>query len=358
MLIALIIISIAALVMTGLYFKQRSDFGRQRRTLDTTVENLRSDVETLSEQLRESKSAAVSASKDVESLRKSVVAREQEGNKLRSSLESHKLRRINAIQTLLALQRTMYTDPGHIKVLFSDFFLLHKPFETVGGDFYKFITVRDHILVACGNCGVSGEIGLMKGLQNVAMIEEMVSRNGLEGVQAGEVLDALRTKYAHIAERDGYRRDADEDVPVNFTICIINQRCRMLSYAGAYGSLCLIRKAYPGTNRREVDVHEFRGDRMNFAVSFGKRKNYTTENIELEKDDKIYLKTDGYVNQQGGSSNARYGDQYLRQLFMKLAAEPMLEQKKALEQEFENWRGKNRGNDILIIGLALKIAGK
>jgi hypothetical protein len=28
------------------------------------------------------------------------------------------------------------------------------------------------------------------------------------------------------------------------------------------------------------------------------------------------------------------------------------------EQEFENWRGSNRGNDILIIGLALKVAGK
>jgi serine phosphatase RsbU (regulator of sigma subunit) len=97
---------------------------------------------------------------------------------------------------------------------------------------------------------------------------------------------------------------------------------------------------------------------MNFAVSFGRRKNYTTENITLEKDDKLYLKTDGYVNQRGGSQNARYGDQYLRQLLMKHANEPMLEQRKAFEEEFENWRGNNRGNDILVIGLALKIAGK
>jgi len=358
MLITLIIISIVALAAIGMYFKQRADISRERKAWDNTESNLKSDVATLMEKLQDAEQTADTASKDTEALRRNLATKEQESNRLKSSLENHKLRRIDAIQALVALQHTMYTDPGHIKVLFSDFFLLHRPFEMVGGDFYKFITIRDNILVACGNCGVSGEIGLLKGLQNVAMLEDIAQRSGLVDIQAGDVLDALRTKYAHIAERDGYRHDADEDVPVNFTVCIVNQRERTLSYAGAYGSLCLIRKAYPGTNRREVDVHEFRGDRMNFAVSFGRRKNYTTENITLEKDDKIYLKTDGYVNQRGGSQNARYGDQYLRQLLMKLANEPMLEQRKALEQEFDNWRGNNRGNDILVIGLALKVSGK
>ncbi len=365
MLIALIIISIVALAIAGLYLKARLDIGRNSKAWNNTKKKLQSDVDTLTARLDEANKKAESASKNAESasqnaesIRRSLSAKDQEVIKLKSSLENYKMRRIDAMQTLMALQRTMYTDPGHIKVLFSDFFLLHRPFEMAGGDFYKFISMGDFTLVACGNCGISGETGLLKGIQNVAMLEEIVQRNGLANMQAGEVLDALRTKYAHIAERDGYRRDADEDVPVNFTVCIVNQRQRSLSYAGAYGSLCLIRKAYPGTNRREVDVHEFRGDKMNFAVSFGRRKNYTTENIVLEKDDKIYLKTDGYVNQRGGSSNARYGDQYLRQLLMKLANEPMLEQRKALEQEFDNWRGNNRGNDILVIGLALKITGK
>ena len=358
MIVTLIILSVAVVAVLTLYIKDRNAHRQEIKSLTTTAENLRSDIETLTERLRAAEDSAQNSTKDAEQLRHALATKDQETNRLKSSLESHKMRHIDTVQNLITLQHTIYTDPGHIKALFSDFFLLHKPFETVGGDFYKFLSDGERVLVACGNCGVSGAAGLIKGIQNVALIEEIVHKNGLAGVQAGEVLDALRTKFAHIAEREGMRRDADEDMPVNFTICIINQKERTLSYAGAYGSLCLIRKAYPGTSRREVDVHEFRGDRMNFAVSFGRRKNYTTETIDLEKDDKLYLKTDGYANQRGGSSNGRYGDQYLRQLLMKHANEPMLEQKKAFEQEFENWRGNNRGNDILVIGLALKVAGK
>lgn len=358
MLITLIILSIVAVAALILYLMQRAIVRRMRIDYASVTGNLRNANKELETNLQQAEKKAAAASQELESLRRAISTKDQESNRLKSSLENHKLRRIDAIQNLIALQRTIYTDPGHIKALFSDFFLLHKPFEMVGGDFYKFINIRDHVLVACGNCGMSGTVGLIRGLQNVVLLDEIIHRCGLDNIQAGDVLDALRTKYAHIAERDGIRHDTDEDVPVNFTVCIINQKERTLSYAGAYGSLCLVRKAYPGTNRREVDVHEFRGDRMNFAVSFGRRKNYTTENIMLEKDDKLYLKTDGYVNQRGGSSNARYGDQYLRQLLMKHANEPMIEQRKAFEQEFENWRGDNRGNDILVIGLTLKVAGK
>ena len=346
----------AAVALT-LYIKGVVDGRRKALQWETTASNLRSDVDTLKERLAAAESRNESSLQELETFRKSALAKEQDAVRLKSSLENQKMRGVELLHSLVDLQHSMFTDPGRIKALFSDFFLLYKPFDAVGGDFYKFVVDGDNVLVACGNCGMSGATGLVKGLQNVAMLEDIVSRGRLAEMQAGEVLDALRSKYARIAERDG-RRDADEDVPVNFTVCIVNQKERTLSYAGAYGSLCLIRKSYPGTNRREVDVHEFRGDRMNFAVSFGRRKNYTTENIVLEKDDKIYLKTDGFVNQRGGASNARYGDQYLRQLLMKHAGEPMLEQKRVCEQEFENWRGSNRGNDILVIGLALKVAGK
>ena len=41
---------------------------------------------------------------------------------------------------------------------------------------------------------------------------------------------------------------------------------------------------------------------------------------------------------------------------MKHAAEPMAEQMKSFKEEFDRWRGTdNRANDILVIGIALKI---
>ena len=317
MLMIIIILSIVAVAALALYIKGVVTLRKRTAQWETTNSNLHSDIETLKERLKTSEKRSETISQEMESLKRSTFAKEQESVRLKSSLENQRVRGVEVLQGLIGLQNTMFTDPGHIKALFSDFFLLYKPFDAVGGDFYKLIVDGDHILVACGNCGISGAAGLVRGLQNVAMLEDIASRNGIAGMQAGEVLDALRSKYARMAERDGGRHDVDEDVPVNFTVCIVNQRERTLSYAGAYGSLCLVRKSYPGTNRREVDVHEFRGDRMNFAVSFGRRKNYTTETIELEKDDRVYIKTDGFVNQRGGRTGNRFGDIYFRQMLMK-----------------------------------------
>ncbi len=281
-----------------------------------------------------------------------------ENTALRQRLDSGKMKMVDMLKHMQALQRTIMTDTGQIKAMFADFFVLYRPWDTVGGDFYKFIRKGDTTLVACGNCGQSGISGLTKGLLNIVFLQEIVERGNLADMEAGQILDSLRSKYGHLAERNEQYR-YDEDIPVNFSLCIINEKERKLNYAGAYGSLCLLRKSYPGTSRKENDLHEFRGDRMNFAVSFGRRKNYTTEFIELEKDDKLYMKTDGFANQRGGTNNDRFGDAYLRQLMMKHANEPMLEQKAAYEQEFMNWKGDNtKGNDILIIGLALKVSGK
>lgn len=279
------------------------------------------------------------------------------GDDLRAILEANKMKMVDMLKHLQALQKSMFTEANLIKSMFNDFFVLFRPGEHVGGDFYKFYKKGDISLVACGNCGMSGINGLIKGLLNIVFLQEIMERADLKTIQAGQVLDALRSKYAHLAEKND-QHHTDEDIPVNFSVCVINEKERVMTYSGAYGSLCLVRKSYPGTSRKENDLHEYRGDRMNFAVSFGRRKNYNSELVELEKDDRIYLKTDGYVNQRGGSQNARFGDNYLRQLIMRHANEPMLDQKRAIEEEFNNWRGTNKANDILIIGLGLKVAGK
>jgi len=289
-----------------------------------------------------------------------AMAREMQdvNNTQRQKIEASRMKMADMLKHMQALQRTTMTDTGQIKAMFADFFVLYRPWDAVGGDFYKFIRKGDTTLVACGNCGQSGIAGLTKGLLNIVFLQEIVERGDLATMEAGQILDALRSKYGHLAEKsDQYRYD--EDIPVNFSLCLINEKERRMNYAGAYGSICLLRKSYPGTSRKENDLHEFRGDRMNFAVSFGRRKNYTTEFIDLEKDDKLYMKTDGFVNQRGGNANERFGDAYLRQMMMRHANEPMLEQKRAYEEEFINWKGEAmRGNDILVIGLALKVAGK
>lgn len=375
-----LIIIIVALAGACVYMNVRSKrYEGQVLAIQETLATKKNEIDTLSAEKAKAMEELELCKGNVEKLASRIETLESEADCLKAErqqrnaecasmgtelaeakqrIDNQKIKMVDMVKHLQALQRTIMTDAGQIKSMFSDFFVLYKPWEAVGGDFYKFIRKGDTTLVACGNCGHSGINGFVKGILNIVFLQEIIDKGDLSAMEAGQVLDSLRSKYAHLAERNEQYR-TDEDIPVNFSICIINEKQRLMSYAGAYGSVCLLRKSYPGTSRKENDLHEFRGDRMNFAVSFGRRKNYTSECIELEKDDKIYLKTDGYVNQRGGTGNTRFGDPYLRQMLIKHANEPMLDQKRAYEEEFNNWKGENtKGNDILIIGLALKVAGK
>ncbi|MBR4214641.1 MAG: SpoIIE family protein phosphatase [Bacteroidales bacterium] len=340
-LIMVIILSVLLIAALAYIFWQRKQYNIKVQAGNTKILSAEEDMKVLSSRL--------------ESNQKEIAKNEKHIGELRNIIDNQKLRQIEMQKNLLVVQKTMLTSKGFIKSLFPDYFVLDVPYEIAGGDFYKFAAQGDYALAACGNSGVSGINGMIKGILNIVFLSEILERVDISACGAGRILDLLRGKYAHLSENNSAYRH-DDDIPVNFTVCIINQKERTLSYAGAYGSMCILRKSYPGTNRREVDVHEYRGDKMNFAVSFGRRKNYMSENIELEKDDRVYIKTDGFVNQRGGSTGKRFGDIYFRQMLMKHAAEPMAEQMKSFKEEFDRWRGTdNRANDILVIGIALKI---
>lgn len=339
--ITTIILSVLLAAVVGYIFWQRKQYNIKEQDNKKKIESADEDIKVLSN--------------SIDSSKEEIAKNEKRISELKNALDSQKFRMVEMLKNLYVVQKTVFTGRGFIKSLFPDYFVLDVPADNAGGDFYKFAAKGDYVLAACGNCGVTGINGMINGILNVVFLSEILERIDISTITAGRVLDLLRSKYAHLAESNAsYRRD--EDMPVNFTVCIINQKERSLSYAGAYGSMCLLRKSYPGTNRREVDVHEFRGDRMNFAVSFGRRKNYTTETIELEKDDRVYIKTDGFVNQRGGRTGNRFGDIYFRQMLMKHSSESMADQMRSFKDEFDNWRGNDiRANDILIIGLTLKV---
>jgi serine phosphatase RsbU (regulator of sigma subunit) len=76
--------------------------------------------------------------------------------------------------------------------------------------------------------------------------------------------------------------------------------------------------------------------------------------IEIKKDDRIYLFSDGYIDQFGGE----FGKKFLSRNFKTLLAETfnltMKDQKKALLDAFTIWKGNfEQIDDVLIIGIKI-----
>jgi hypothetical protein len=66
----------------------------------------------------------------------------------------------------------------------------------------------------------------------------------------------------------------------------------------------------------------------------------------------LYFLTDGYCDQSGGDDNKRFSSKQLETLLISMQAESMETQRIKLKQAFENWKGKMKlRDDVLVVGI-------
>ena len=74
----------------------------------------------------------------------------------------------------------------------------------------------------------------------------------------------------------------------------------------------------------------------------------------LELNDMVYLHTDGYADQFGGSQGKKFKSANLRNLLSRIGHLTCEEQYKIIKSEFEKWIGNSEQiDDVCIIGLRI-----
>jgi serine phosphatase RsbU (regulator of sigma subunit) len=76
--------------------------------------------------------------------------------------------------------------------------------------------------------------------------------------------------------------------------------------------------------------------------------------IQLEKNDIIYIFTDGFQDQFGGPKEKKFRVAQMRELFLSLTSKTMEEQRKIIDESFENWKGDlEQVDDVCVIGVRI-----
>ncbi len=76
--------------------------------------------------------------------------------------------------------------------------------------------------------------------------------------------------------------------------------------------------------------------------------------IQLQKDDIIYMFSDGYVDQFNGKTGEKFKVKRFRELLLSISDKSMYEQKQILENTFKEWKADAKQiDDILIVGLKI-----
>ena len=110
---------------------------------------------------------------------------------------------------------------------------------------------------------------------------------------------------------------------------------------------------YYESNKKEL--FKLKGDRKCIGGNYQQANNinFTNQEIILQKDDLIYLTTDGYID-QNNKERKRFGTTKLTKILSEIANKPLAEQKQILETELDKWkRNEKQRDDITVIGIKL-----
>lgn len=225
-------------------------------------------------------------------------------------------------------------------------FILFKPLDIVSGDFYWFKQNNNSIYVAAADCTGHGVPGAFMSILGLTFLNELV--HSAVAFDASEVLAKLKDhviKTLHQTQDYTSARDGME-----MALFILDLESNKLQFSGARRPLYLL---------RDKQITELSGDKMPLGINDEGENTFTNKELQLKKDDIVYLFSDGYVDQLGGPDRKTFKTKKFKDVLLNNCHLSMNEQKEVLEATLEEWKGNvEQIDDILVIGIKFKsVAG-
>jgi len=221
-----------------------------------------------------------------------------------------------------------------VKEYLTDSFILFKPKDIVAGDFYWMEQVGNNVLFAAADCTGHGVPGAMVSVICNNSLNRAVREYKL--IDPGKILDKTRELILKEFEKSENEMKDGMDI----ALCSLNEG--KLHYAGALNPLWLIRNG---------SLIETKANKQPIG-KFDRPTPFTTHSIDLQKDDTIYIFSDGYVDQFGGDKGKKLKSKAFKDLLIGIQGKSMANQKEAVDTAFENWRGSlEQIDDVCIIGV-------
>ncbi len=237
------------------------------------------------------------------------------------------------------IQSAMLPSLISIKESFPDSFVFFKPKDIVAGDFYWYKKVNNKVFIAVADCTGHGVPGALVSVVCNNALDRAV--NDFRLLDPAKILD----KTAELVI-EAFKSNKQDDVKdgMDISLCSFDMSNSKLEYAGAINPIYHI---------KNDNLVEIKGDKQPIG-QFRNLKPFTTNKLQLTKGDKIYMFSDGYVDQFGGDKGKKYMHKRYRELILGLKSKVFSDQHKELEEDFKIWKGDlEQLDDVCIIGLKI-----
>lgn len=277
-----------------------------------------------------------------------VEQRTSEVVKQKELVEEKSKEVLDSINYAKRIQRSILPPLEEMQRALKNYFVLYKPKAIISGDFYWMCQVKtstdatDLVVLAVVDCTGHGVPGALMSIVGNTLLNQTIKNPDVN--TPAHVLDFLNEelpKNLKQQQEGEIIRDG-----MDMTICAINFKNNVLYFAGANNSIYIT---------RNNELIEFKGDKQAVSGSSDDKKMpYTDYFYKLEKNDMIYMLTDGYADQFGGPNGKKFKHKQLETLLLYICDKPVDEQQRILDQTFEEWRGdQEQVDDVTIFGIRI-----
>ncbi len=291
----------------------QDEIGDLSRAFGVMADKVRKHTEELESKVRERTSALEDANREMAAAHKKIG---------------------DSIDYASLIQRAILPDRQLTESLGAHHFVLWKPRDVVGGDFYVFRSDGENCLLGIMDCAGHGVPGALMTMLARAAIDLAITEVGPRD-PAGILRrtdQAIRAMLADAQLPHSLATNTDAG------LVYIDRRAGKILYAGAKISLY----ASDGESLREVS-----GDKR----ALGDKRPGTFGNIELTMEPgwTYYMATDGFLDQAGGEHGFGFGNTRFVAMLKRHARQPLTEQSEAFKQALSEYQGERPQRDDITL---------
>ncbi|GAA4842105.1 PP2C family protein-serine/threonine phosphatase [Algivirga pacifica] len=297
----------------------------------STVQEQKEEMATQNEELRVTNEELTTTREEIMSQREELARQHQELQRTNNNL-------LLSINYANRIQKALFNSSRNI-LKGKDSFLLDIPKDIVSGDFCFVRELNGITYIAQGDCTGHGVPGAILTVIASEILDRIIVEK--KSWSPKEILTFLDAEMNYRLKEEG-KTNLDG---LEAGILAIDSKMDVALFAGAKRPLI-----HWDSEKKTYNI--IRGTKKAVGNAQNVENQYKENIFRIQKGDRFYLFTDGYVDQFGGEDNKKYSSKRFYRTISELSDIKISEQAQVLLGEFEEWKGnKKQIDDVMVLGI-------
>ncbi len=241
------------------------------------------------------------------------------------------------------IQNAILPDQESISSIFKKHFIYYLPRETVSGDFFWFSEQKDYTFIAAIDCTGHGVPGAFMSMVGNTLLNQIINESAI--YEPAEILTKLDQEVIKTLKQHDDKNNQEDGMELS--LIRYNKATKEICYSTAGHKIVVLRSD-------ETEIFTTSSFSIGGMHNIKKETNvaFTQDVIPYSENMRLYLYSDGIIDQFGGEKEEKIGTPRFHRLLRETATKDLTEQYTLISKFFDDWKGETAQiDDVIVIGL-------